>query len=142
MSDKTQYGLVRLSDEDRKLLNSVLAALKGGAPAKGKQAAKAADDDAFGDESGDESGDEGDESGDEGDESGEDAFGDEAEEEVTLEQVRAALTDLANATDKANAIKVMKTASGKSKLTEVPKDKFKAVVDACATATKKATKKK
>lgn len=138
MTDKTQYGLVRLADEDRKLLRDAIAAVTKGAAAAGKTPAKAkeetAEDDFGNDESGEESGEE---SGGES-ESAEDDFGGDAEEIPSLEDVRAKLTELANTTNKANAVSVMKKASGTDALSKVAEDKRKAVIDACDTAIKAA----
>lgn len=142
---ETQFGVVRLSDDDRALLRAVttaVAALKG---KPGKGAAAEAEDTGDGDgESGDgESGD-----GESGDGDGESGDGDdfetgdaegETDAKPTRDDVRAALAAYANAPgkSKAGAIKLMEKIGGSNALSKLKEAKFAAVIEAAKKAAAK-----
>lgn len=120
---------VSLDDESKALLKAHTAALlKGTAPAGGKSK-PAADD--FENTGGEASG------GDDDDFGGGDGDGDD-EPSLTQADVQKALRGLAEATDKATAVKLMKAKGGTAALSDLDADKYKTVIDAAVAATKKA----
>ena len=156
MTDKTEGTatiVVKLSDEDRKLLKGAIAAAAkvGGAAATSNKSSKtaknsAADDGDEGfddtDGDGDDSGDDGEGEGDDGDDGeGDDGEGDDGEEALTTADVQTAMRNYANKTNKAKAMAVLKAKGGVDALSKLKAAKFEAVINECKRLTKAAAKK-
>lgn len=151
MSTKIEI-VVKLDDEDRKLLTAVntnltkavgkaaptdpktAAKAKKEADAAAKAAADAGDDDFDADADAD---------ADAGEGEAEDSFegGESEEEPKTRADVHTALKAYATAASQADAIALMKKTGGTDSLSKLKEDKFAAVITACEAAAKKAKKK-
>jgi len=129
---------VRLSDEDRALMNAVKSvATKVAATAGGKKAKPAAADDADDFENTEEGDGETEEEGeDEGDGEGEEDTG------PSRDDVRDALRAYARVASQADAIKLMKEKGGSDALSKLKEAKFVAVIAAAKKATAAKSKKK
>lgn len=114
---------VKLSDEDRALLRAAAGGSKAVVADTVTEEETTTDDDTGGGDT---------------DDAGDDDFDTAGATEVTKADVQTAMREYAEATSKADAMKLMKAKGGSEALSTLKPEKYEAVITACKAATKKA----